>query len=182
MIRARIFHAVRPNIQIASLELLVQLPKMMASTIPRFLLPRGPYPNRIYSAFALPTKLVPSIPFPSPSSQCPRHASARASSTKTPTSMPRTLEKPEKFNPPSHPQRLNRAPPRNYPGPAMTEQQKQESKEKQYPHMMPPEGSFMHWFLTNKSIHLWISLVCSCLRRAMAASFLLTAASPPSQL
>ena len=24
---------------------------------------------------------------------------------------------------------------------------------------MPPEGSFMYWFLTNRSIHLWITLV-----------------------
>lgn len=24
--------------------------------------------------------------------------------------------------------------------------------------MMPPEGTFMHWFLTNRVIHLWISL------------------------
>ena len=25
--------------------------------------------------------------------------------------------------------------------------------------MMPPEGSLMHWFLTNRSLHLYITLV-----------------------
>jgi hypothetical protein len=25
--------------------------------------------------------------------------------------------------------------------------------------MMPPEGSFMHWFIMNKTIHMWITLV-----------------------
>jgi len=37
--------------------------------------------------------------------------------------------------------------------------QKEEQANKQYPRMMPPEGSFLHWFLTNRSIHLWITLV-----------------------
>jgi hypothetical protein len=27
--------------------------------------------------------------------------------------------------------------------------------------MMPPEGSFMHWFLTNKMLHTWITVVRS---------------------
>lgn len=25
--------------------------------------------------------------------------------------------------------------------------------------MMPNEGTFMHWFLTNRYIHVWISMV-----------------------
>jgi hypothetical protein len=29
---------------------------------------------------------------------------------------------------------------------------------KKYPNMMPPEGSFMHWFIHNKSIHMWITM------------------------
>lgn len=29
---------------------------------------------------------------------------------------------------------------------------------KKYPNMMSPEGSFMHWFLTNRYIHLWITM------------------------
>jgi hypothetical protein len=27
--------------------------------------------------------------------------------------------------------------------------------------MMPPEGTFLHWFLTNKAIHMYIALVCA---------------------
>jgi len=31
-------------------------------------------------------------------------------------------------------------------------------KYKKYPNMMPGEGTFMHWFLNNRSIHLYICL------------------------
>ncbi|MCJ1259411.1 hypothetical protein MMC24_007248 [Lignoscripta atroalba] len=81
-----------------------------------------------------------------------RHASTKAASPK-----PRVLEKPSKFAPPSHPARLNRAP-RQYPGPPLSGPEVEAQKTKQYPHMMPPEGSFMRWFLTNRSIHMWITL------------------------
>jgi hypothetical protein len=70
------------------------------------------------------------------------------------------LEKPDKFRPPSHPQRLNRKPPRQYPGPPLSESERQAQKTKRYPHMFPNEGTPLHWFLTNKWIHMWISLVC----------------------
>lgn len=70
---------------------------------------------------------------------------------------PPVLEKPEKFNPPSHGARLRNPAPRYY-GPQMTEKELNQQKKKKYPNMMPPEGSFMHWFLHNKMIHLWISL------------------------
>lgn len=94
-----------------------------------------------------------------------RHASS-ASSTK-----PRTLEKPAKFNPPSHPARLNRAPPRQYPGSPLSAPEVEAQKIRQYPHMMPPEGSFMRWFLTNRSIHIWITLVCDVFRPESSALF-----------
>ena len=76
------------------------------------------------------------------------------------TEKPRVLEKPTKFNPPSHGARIptSRRPQRTY-GAPLTEAQKREQANKQYPRMMPPEGSFMHWFLTNRAIHLWITLV-----------------------
>ncbi|EME50322.1 hypothetical protein DOTSEDRAFT_165466 [Dothistroma septosporum NZE10] len=78
-----------------------------------------------------------------------RHAST------TPPPKPRVLAQPDKFRPPSHPSRLRSKTPRYQYGPELTQEQK---TKKQYPHMMPPEGSFMHWFLTNRTIHLWISL------------------------
>ncbi|EKD12865.1 uncharacterized protein L3040_007020 [Drepanopeziza brunnea f. sp. 'multigermtubi'] len=73
------------------------------------------------------------------------------------SSKPLVLEKPAKFNPPSHGARLRREAPR-YPGPRLSEEQAAAQKKKKYPNMMPPEGSFMNWFLNNRSIHLYISL------------------------
>lgn len=32
-------------------------------------------------------------------------------------------------------------------------------KTKRYPNMMPPEGSFMWRFLTDRRLHMWITLV-----------------------
>ena len=69
------------------------------------------------------------------------------------------LDKPDKFRPPSHPQRLNRKAPRQYPGPPLSEPEQQAQKTKRYPHMFPNEGTALHSFLTNKWIHMWISLV-----------------------
>lgn len=36
--------------------------------------------------------------------------------------------------------------------------------------MMPLEGTWMHWFLTNRTIHLWISLVCTRSRTITSSS------------
>ena len=113
---------------------------MASTTIPRFLLPRGGLylrdPRLQYRLAAL---------------------NIRHASTANP-SKPRVLEKPAKFNPPSHPARLRRTP-KAYPGPALSEPEREAQKTRQYPHMMPPEGSFWHWFLTNRLLHTYISLV-----------------------
>ncbi|KAK4551809.1 hypothetical protein LTR86_010895 [Recurvomyces mirabilis] len=69
---------------------------------------------------------------------------------------PRLLEKPERFNPPSHPSRI-RAKPKYY-GAPLSEHERQAQKERRYPHMMPPKGTFMHWFLTDRSLHLYITM------------------------
>jgi hypothetical protein len=82
-----------------------------------------------------------------------RHASS------APPPKPRLLEKPDRFNPPSHPSRL-RSKHRSY-GAPLPEHERRAQKTRSYPHMMPAEGTFTHWFLTNKSIHLWISIVCT---------------------
>ena len=76
----------------------------------------------------------------------------------TRASKPRVLEKPTRFNPPSHGKRLKERTPRQY-GPQLTEEQKVEQQTKKYPHMMPAEGTFMYWFLTSRGIHTFISMV-----------------------
>ncbi|KAL8798601.1 MAG: hypothetical protein Q9182_006536 [Xanthomendoza sp. 2 TL-2023] len=48
--------------------------------------------------------------------------------------------------------------PRQYPGPPLSQAQKEEQKVKKYPHMMPAEGTFMFWFLTNRLVHMAICL------------------------
>lgn len=73
---------------------------------------------------------------------------------------PLVLDKPDKFRPPSHPTRLNaRRMPRYYPGPPIPEAEKQAQAKRKYPHTFPKQGTRMHWFLTNKYVHVWISLV-----------------------
>ncbi|KAJ8607317.1 hypothetical protein MRB53_040415 [Persea americana] len=79
-----------------------------------------------------------------------------ASTTAPETNKARILEKPTKFNPPSHGSRRVR--PRLYPGPRLSEEELERQKTKRYPNMMPPEGSLMHRILTNRSLHLWITL------------------------
>lgn len=125
----------------------------MATTIPRFLLPRGNAPLR-----AIRTSSSSSTQFVArPTSLTCRYVS-------TAPSKPIVLEKPEKFNPPSHPARLNRKPPRQYPGPKLSETQQEEQKTKQYPNAFPPEGTWRYWFLTNRQIHIYIALVRSMLQ------------------
>lgn len=70
----------------------------------------------------------------------------------------RLLEKPTRFNPPSHPARLPRRSRPAFQVP-LSAKEREQQKTKQYPHMMPPEGTFLHWFLTNRTIHVWITMV-----------------------
>ena len=105
-------------------------------------------PQRVFTRARLPELSLLRSP------QVYRNASSSASK-------PRVLEKPTKFNPPSHPARLNRAPPRRFQGPELSARELEAQKTRKYPHMFPDEGSFMRWFLTNRSIHTWITLVYS---------------------
>lgn len=118
----------------------------MIASIPRFLLPWGHQypPYRPLSLLKPPRTALNRLPV------C-RHAS-----TSTPKII--RLERPAKFVPPSHGKRLKQHIPRHY-GPQLTQTQKAEHETKQYPHMMPPRGTFMFWFLTNRSVHTFISLV-----------------------
>ena len=91
------------------------------------------------------------------------HPSYRHASTNLPPKAI-VLEPPDKFRPPSHPQRLNRKPPRQYPGPPLSDAEREAQKTRRYPHMFPNPGTGLYWFLTNKWIHLWICLVCLRMR------------------
>lgn len=72
---------------------------------------------------------------------------------------PIVLEKPDKFRPPSHPQRLKRRVPRNYPGPALSPSERETQQTRSYPHTFPNPGTWLHWFLTTRGVHLVITLV-----------------------
>jgi hypothetical protein len=114
------------------------------SAIPRFLLPRRS--ARWRTRFSTPS--------------ANRHASKGPSKSPSKKSTkPLVLEKPTKFNPPSHGARIRKDPPR-YPGPQLSTEETARQNSKKYPNMMPPEGTFMHWFMNNKSIHMYIALVC----------------------
>ncbi|KAF2496235.1 hypothetical protein BU16DRAFT_526744 [Lophium mytilinum] len=114
-----------------------------STSIPRFLIPRAQLLLRPQTRLFRPTPLL----------LAARHASK---SSKNP-SQQIVLEKPEKFNPPSHGRRLPKAKPKSY-GPELTAAQKETMATKKYPHMMPPKNSFLYNFLHDRWIHTWISL------------------------
>ena len=91
-------------------------------------------------------------------------SNSKSSGNGSSSGKPIVLEQPDKFRPPSHPSTLTRRKKRNsslyhYYGRNLSKEEKQELDSKQYPYMFPPQGSFTHWFLTNRSIHLWIAFV-----------------------
>ncbi|KAI8234597.1 hypothetical protein K4K57_008970 [Colletotrichum sp. SAR 10_99] len=71
---------------------------------------------------------------------------------------PIVLEKPEKFNPPSHGSRLpKKGLPKHYGG-QLSSQEVRAQRVKEYPGMPAPEGTWAHWFVNNKAIHLFITM------------------------
>ncbi|KAI9368443.1 hypothetical protein BJX61DRAFT_218912 [Aspergillus egyptiacus] len=120
---------------------------MAPLTISNFLLPRGIPSNR--TLLALSTRNAARNP--------PRRCASSSSNEK-----PRVLAKPDKFRPPSHPARRV-VPTRNgkvvnYPGPPLSEKEKEERNTRKYPNMFPPEGTVMFKFLTSRWIHIWIAM------------------------
>ncbi|KAK6583287.1 hypothetical protein PZA11_004363 [Diplocarpon coronariae] len=113
------------------------------SSIPQFLLPQR---GAIWR-----TRLC----RPSSTSLTNRHASKASSKAPKNTNVkpggkPLVLEKPTKFNPPSHGARLRKEAPR-YPGPQLSAEEAAVQRTKKYPNMMPPEGSFLYWFINNRT-------------------------------
>ena len=116
-------------------------------------------------------------------SQCLPLLNRRASTSTKSTRATRLLAKPMRYNPPSHPSVVKRARPTpQYYGPELTREQKVAQEEKWYPNMMPPEGTFLHWFLSDRSLHLWITMVSIPIIRQMGPLLLTLQLKPfPSQ-
>lgn len=71
------------------------------------------------------------------------------------------LEKPEKFNPPSHGARLpkkNRPQQQHYGG-ALSSDEVAAQKRTDYPGMTPPKGTWGHWFWNSRAVHVCITSV-----------------------
>jgi hypothetical protein len=80
------------------------------------------------------------------------------------------LEKPAKFNPPSHGARLPKKDgmPKHYGGELSSAQVKAQAR-REYPGMKPAEGTWADWFLNYRMIHVFITLVSAlfaCLSRS----------------
>ena len=73
---------------------------------------------------------------------------------------PPVLEKPARFNPPSHGSRLpsGKGPPRHYGGPVSEIEIKAQAR-RDYPGLPPPPGSFAHMFWNSPRLHAWITIV-----------------------
>ncbi|KAJ6008429.1 hypothetical protein N7540_012405 [Penicillium herquei] len=125
----------------------------MPPSIPPFLLPRGlPTTQTLRTIRTQQARTLSTT----------RNLSAR--NRKPETDKSRILAKPDKFRPPSHPQRIVnpvvRTPsgqPVNY-GPRLTSAEREAQNKKQYPNMFPPEGTVMFKFLTSRWIHIWIAM------------------------
>lgn len=112
------------------------------SVIPRFLLPLQ---SPLWRGLRAP-----------PVSQ---HIRVRYASSSQADGKPIVLEKPAKFNPPSHGARLkSKALPKHY-SPPLSEAEIKVRSQRSYPGMMAPEGSWQHWFWHSKLLHTFITMV-----------------------
>ncbi|RYP55800.1 hypothetical protein DL771_012391 [Monosporascus sp. 5C6A] len=107
-----------------------------------------------------PTKPLPKTTAPRPTDAAappPAPSSGETAAAGVDPSKPLVLEKPERFNPPSHGKRLPRSVPRHYGGP-MTTEEAQAQRTKQYPGLPPPPNTWSHWFINSRGVHLFITL------------------------
>lgn len=121
---------------------------MMASTttsIPRFLLPQA---GLLWRRFRV------------PSAASSGSIIIRYASTSPPKgSKPIVLEKPARFNPPSHGSRLPKKQiPRHYGG-ELSFEEAQAQKKKDYPGLPPPPDTWTHWFWNSRAFHLTLTMV-----------------------
>lgn len=123
------------------------------SSIPRFLLPRrGPmWQTQLASASR-------QAPARSMTTTAARHAKTQ------PPNAGNILEKPAKFNPPSHGARLPRrtgtanVPPSQHYGGDLSAAEQAAQRTRQYPGMMAPPGTWAHWFWTSRLFHMTLTM------------------------
>ncbi|KAG6041090.1 hypothetical protein E4U41_006028 [Claviceps citrina] len=124
----------------------------VGTIIPRFLLPlQGP----LWRGVRIPLSQNVLVRFASSSS------SSSSSSDHQAPKPPIALEKPTRFNPPSHGSRLRRggghSAPRHY-GPELTSSEIAAQNAKDYPGVMAPEGTWAHWFWHSRLLHTFITM------------------------
>ena len=105
-----------------------------------------------------PTAWKPATPGQAATPKTPASAPAPKAPAAVDPSKPIVLEKPERFNPPSHGARLPRSTPKHYGG-SLTHDEIQTQKTKDYPGLPPPPNTWSHWFINNRQIHMFITLV-----------------------
>ncbi|CAK7209188.1 hypothetical protein SBRCBS47491_000355 [Sporothrix bragantina] len=114
--------------------------------------------QRVRHASSRPPKSVGTQP---PSSHASRPA-APASTPNNNANNANILEKPAKFNPPSHGARLPRrnanAPASQHYGGDVSEAERAAQRLRQYPGMMAPPGTWAHWIWTSRSFHLTVTM------------------------
>ena len=88
-------------------------------------------------------------------------STTRRLAKKPPARKPPVLEKPAKFNPPSHgSRRTTKQPPKHYGG-SLPKEELEAQEKRDYPTMMAPPGTWAHWFWTSRLIHVYIMTVRS---------------------
>lgn len=129
-------------------------------SIPRLLLPRGhlllrPQPRAFLQSAPSASRRHASSISPKGLSEEFRRRREAQQARGTPV-----IPQPDKYRPPSHSKRLpNRQLENRVYGPGLTEEDRKRMATKKYPNMMSPEGTFSHWFLHNRAIHMWITMV-----------------------
>ncbi|KAI0013274.1 hypothetical protein F4779DRAFT_613805 [Xylariaceae sp. FL0662B] len=106
---------------------------------------------------AVPASKPEPVPSADPAPETPAPASNTTTSDAAEPSKPIVLEKPEKFNPPSHGARLPKSGPKHYGGP-LTSEEVQTQRTKSYPGLPPPPNTWAHWFIHSRSVHVFITL------------------------
>ena len=128
-------------------------------SIPRFLLPRGPLLLRPQPRALPPLSSTTSRRHASASSKGLSEEFRRRQAAQQSKGLP-VIPQPDKYRPPSHSARKpNRNLENKIYGAPISEEDKKRMATKKYPNMMSPEGTFSHWFLNNRAIHLWITMV-----------------------
>lgn len=134
-------------------------------SIPRFLLPRRDILLRPHTRLLL--QHATSLRYASTSGKGLSEEFRRRMAAQQQKATP-VIPQPDKFRPPSHSaRRPNRNLENKIYGPPISEEDKKRMATKKYPNMMSPEGTFSHWFLHNRSIHVWISLVFTTLHASI---------------